>query len=240
MSKNGNKWRACSKTGAAHIWAVCPETPLYARSLCGLCFEQKNNLQTPDKGQCRCTRCKKAGAMMLIKNDVIRRVSTGESRVAVALSTGINLSEISHWTVSAGLKRSRKVQPEYLSLLDYHLARREEYKIFTNDGRSWLMVPDNDTMGGHLTLVMEAACVPGWQVTKLTSQNINLIPTYAYDHILVSCLVGKTAASIRSKILGSITTPKKANASRINGKKGGRPRGKPQEMVPRKNNPRDS
>jgi len=228
-----NEWKISKDSvgGVAHIWVDHPDEPEWARSLCGRGKPTRgDNLQGLDQGINRCIRCQKAHASMTTKYQAVQRVLAGESEVDVARTLGVTRAAVSVWVTNAGVKPvgGRRPQVEYATLLDFHLNRsREEYEIFIDDtNRTWLKVPDGDTLGGHLATVVKAASVTDWQVVRWSSQNITLVPTYAYCHIVVACLANLSKVSIGAKALGSVSTPKKAAAARQNAKKGGWPLGR--------------
>ena len=154
----------------------------------------------------------------------------GKSCAEIASELGVTRAAVSLWALNAGLKRSvHHDEAKCPSLLEYHLSLLRDGKtlemITDNTGRSWLKVPKGDTLGGHIGTVMKASRVCGWGVRSDISSGSYLIPTYAYHFELARALDISNFSRFGGKVLGGISTPKKAKSSRENGKKGGRPKG---------------
>ena len=115
---------------------------------------------------------------------------------------------------------------KYNTLIDMHMdPAHKGYRVTTDGtGKSWLEVPTGDTLGGHIDTVLKVAKVGGWQVIASPTKNVLLIPTYAYDRVVVAGLRCSAPLSFGGKALGSIRSDAKAAAARENGKKGGRPK----------------
>jgi len=63
-----------------------------------------------------------------------------------------------------------------------------DYRVRTDGtGRSWVEVPPGDDLGGHLDTVRRCAVVDSWGCGK-AEHGITLIPTYAYDRVVVAGL----------------------------------------------------
>lgn len=79
---------------------------------------------------------------------------------------------------------------KYETLLALHMdPAHRSYRVTTDGtGRSWVEVPNGDTLGGHLETVIRMATVDDWPVIDRPTQHMRLIPTYAYDRVVVAGL----------------------------------------------------
>lgn len=56
------------------------------------------------------------------------------------------------------------------------------------NGRSYVVVPYEDDLGGHLETVKHCANVSDWGIIDKPLQKVLLVPTYAYDRVVVAGL----------------------------------------------------
>jgi len=75
------------------------------------------------------------------------------------------------------------------SLLEWNVGKHLEV-VTAEGGRNYYVVPEGEDMGGHLESIKAHANVEGWGVMERDGDL--LIPTYAYDRILVATLPGSS------------------------------------------------
>lgn len=115
---------------------------------------------------------------------------------------------------------------KYDTLLEYHMDH--DHRVTTDgSGHSWVVVQSGCNLGGHLETVIRCAKAPGWGVVHLEATGETLIPTYAYDRVVVAGLrLSLASVGMREagRSGGSAKSEAKARSSAENGKKGGRPK----------------
>src|SRR5574343_922334 len=80
---------------------------------------------------------------------------------------------------------SVRIPGRYPTLLAWHLKHSLQVMTY-GTGHSYVIVPEGEDLGGHLDTVIRCAGVPGWQ--PIHEPGRLLIPTYAYDRVVVAGL----------------------------------------------------
>lgn len=76
---------------------------------------------------------------------------------------------------------------KYETLLALHMER--DYRVTTDGtGKSWVEVPYGDDLSGHLDTVKRCSRIAGWEVIDRPAHRLTLVPTYAYDRVVVAGL----------------------------------------------------
>lgn len=71
------------------------------------------------------------------------------------------------------------------TLLEYHMQNSLPVVTYAG-GKSYVIVPKDDDLWGNLETVLKCATVDGWEVIE--KNDVILIPTYAYDRVVVAGL----------------------------------------------------
>lgn len=79
---------------------------------------------------------------------------------------------------------------KYETLLSLHMdPAHRGYRVTTDGtGKSWVEVPHGDNLGGHIDTVKRLCRVEGWGIIDRPTQGKTLVPTYAYDRVVVAGL----------------------------------------------------
>lgn len=74
---------------------------------------------------------------------------------------------------------------EFPTLASWHM--KHSLKVTTTGtGRSYVVVPYGEDLSGHMETVKQLCTIPGWTV-HFNSKHL-LVPTYAYDRVVVAGL----------------------------------------------------
>ena len=84
-------------------------------------------------------------------------------------------------------KSSVRIPGRYPTLLAWHMVHSLRVETY-GTGRSYVVVPDGETMGGHLETVKKCVTVDDWGVIDDRLHKRLLIPIYAYDRVVVAGL----------------------------------------------------
>lgn len=122
---------------------------------------------------------------------------------------------------------------KYDTLLSYHMDHGQSLRVIRDANHSWVEVKKGNDLGGHLAVVIRSANIEGWGVIDREVSGVLLVPTYAYDRVVVAGLrCAADIAPIMGKIGGSMTSETKKKSSAENGRKGGRPKRMEEKNTP--------
>lgn len=118
--------------------------------------------------------------------DELLRVGIAESRSDEEMNDPELIQAIRSAVFEAQDAEAEPSQPTD-TLLDLHMTR--DYRVITDGtGKSWVEIPMGDNLGGHLDTVRRKCTVQDWQPIEQPAKNLLLIPTYAYDRVVVAGL----------------------------------------------------
>ena len=76
---------------------------------------------------------------------------------------------------------------KYDTLLAWHMEHDLPVETY-GTGHSYVVVPDGEDLGGQIGAVLSCAICREWGVITDMRRHVRLIPTYAYDRVVIAGL----------------------------------------------------